>query len=113
MLPRAALMAGGIVLDALGGALYIGAGLGTGPRDALMTGLAWVTGLSLRPVRTGLELTVLGIGFILGARGGGDALLRLLIGPLVQSMLPWCVVELPHAHGRPRRVRTENPPSPG
>ena len=49
-------MVGGVVLCGLATALYIGAQLGRGPRDGLMTGLARRTGLSLRLVRTGLEV---------------------------------------------------------
>ena len=51
-------MLGGVVLCGLASALYIGAQLGRGPRDGLMTGLARRTGLSLRLVRTGLEVAV-------------------------------------------------------
>ena len=46
--------------------MYIGAQLGRGPRDGLMTGLLRRTGLSLRLVRTGLEVTVVLIGLVLG-----------------------------------------------
>ncbi len=92
---RIVLMVGGVVLNGLAGALYIGAQLGPGPRDGLMTGLARRTGLSIRLVRTGLELAVLGIGFLLGGVVGvGTVLYALAIGPLVQLMLPWVVVVL-------------------
>ncbi|GGM69381.1 hypothetical protein GCM10012275_44770 [Longimycelium tulufanense] len=59
---RIALLLGGIVLNGLAGATYIGARLGTGPRDGLMTGLCARTGLSVRLVRTTIELTVLATG---------------------------------------------------
>jgi uncharacterized membrane protein YczE len=59
---RATFLAVGIAGNAVATALYIGAGLGPGPRDGLMTGLAR-RGLSVRAVRTGLELTALAIGF--------------------------------------------------
>src|SRR5581483_6684668 len=65
-----ALMAGGIALVAAGGGLYLGARLGPGPRDGLMTGLHARTGRSLRLVRTCIELTVLTIGFALGGKVG-------------------------------------------
>ncbi|MBD2758715.1 hypothetical protein IEE94_04210 [Yimella sp. cx-573] len=86
----------GLVINALGGALYIGSQLGPGPRDGLMTGLHRRTGVSLRLVRTGIELTVLAIGWLLGGIVGvGTLLYALLIGPLVQAFLPRCIVELP------------------
>ena len=90
---RVALMLGGIVLNALATALYIGSQFGRGPRDGLMTGLARRTGWSLRLVRTGLEVTVVVIGLLLGgALGVGTVLYALSIGPLAQHMLPWCTV---------------------
>ena len=60
---RVSLMLGGVVLNGLATALYIGAQLGRGPRDGLMTGLARRTGWSLAVVRTGLEVAVVLIGF--------------------------------------------------
>jgi uncharacterized membrane protein YczE len=93
---RGILMVGGVVLNGLAGALYIGAQLGPGPRDGLMTGLARRTGWSLRLVRTGLEVTVLAVGFALGGIVGlGTVLYALAIGPLLQMFLPWVVVRLP------------------
>ena len=98
---RIALMVAGIVLNGLATALYIGAQLGRGPRDGLMTGLARVTGGSLRLVRTGLEVAVVVVGLLLGgALGVGTVLYAVLIGPLAQAMLPACVVEV-SADGRP------------
>ena len=92
---RTLLLIGGITLNGLAGALYIGAQLGPGPRDGLMTGLARRTGLSLRLVRTSLELTVLVAGFLLGGQVGvGTVLYAVAIGPLVQLFLPWTVVAL-------------------
>ena len=92
---RVALMVGGIVLCGLATAMYIGAQLGRGPRDGLMTGLARRTGLSLRLVRTGLEVTVVVIGLLLGGTLGlGTVLYALAIGPLTQLMLPAWVVRL-------------------
>ena len=82
-------MVGGIVLCGLATALYIGAQLGRGPRDGLMTGLARRTGFSLRLVRTGLEVTVVLLGLLLGgALGLGTVLYALAIGPLTQALLP-------------------------
>lgn len=92
---RGALMVGGIVINGLAGALYIGAQLGPGPRDGLMTGVARRTGLSIRLVRTSLELTVLATGFLLGGQVGlGTLLYAVSIGPLVQFFLPFTVVAL-------------------
>lgn len=85
-----------IVANGFAGALYIGAGLGPGPRDGLMTGLARRTGWSLRLVRTGIEVTVLALGWALGGTVGvGTLLYAFGIGPLVQFFLP--MVSIPEA----------------
>lgn len=87
------LLLGGVVLNGLAGALYIGSQLGPGPRDGLMTGLARRTGGSLRLLRTGIEVTVLALGWVLGGTVGvGTVLYAVAIGPLVQLFMPWCVV---------------------
>ncbi len=92
---RVGLLVGGLALNGLATALYIGSQLGRGPRDGLMTGLARRTGLSLRLVRTALEVTVVVIGLLLGgALGLGTVVYALAIGPLAQLMLPWCTVEV-------------------
>jgi uncharacterized membrane protein YczE len=92
---RIALMLGGIALCALATALYIGAQFGRGPRDGLMTGLVRRTGLSLRLVRTGLEISVVLIGLLLGgALGLGTVLFALTIGPLTQLWLPYFTVDV-------------------
>jgi uncharacterized membrane protein YczE len=92
---RTGLLLGGIVLNALASALYIGAQLGPGPRDGLMTGLVRRTGWSVRLVRTSLELSVLAVGFLLGGTVGlGTALYALTIGPLIQLFMPHLVVPL-------------------
>ena len=98
MLMRIALTLGGIALCAFAGALYIGAQFGRGPRDGLMTGLVRRTGLSLRLVRTGLEVLVVLLGLAMGGvLGVGTVLFAVLIGPLTQQMLPWFTVDLPGA----------------
>jgi uncharacterized membrane protein YczE len=85
---RAGLLAAGILLNAVATALYVGAGLGPGPRDGLMTGLA-ARGHSIRLVRTGIELAVLAAGWLLGGVVGvGTVLYALSIGPLVGVLLP-------------------------
>lgn len=92
---RLALMAGGVVLNGLATAMYIGAQLGRGPRDGLMTGLSRRTGGSLRLIRTGLEVAVVVIGLLLGgALGPGTVAYALAIGPLTQRMLPTWIVEV-------------------
>jgi uncharacterized membrane protein YczE len=90
---RIALMVGGIVLNGVATAAYVGARLGPGPRDGLMTGLAARTGWSLRVVRTGIEVTVLAAGWLLGGTVGiGTVLYALAIGPLTQAFLPFLAV---------------------
>ena len=92
---RVALMLVGVVGNAFATALYIGAQLGRGPRDGLMTGLSRRTGRSLRLVRTLLEVTVVALGTLLGGTlGVGTVLYALTIGPLAQLMLPSFLVDL-------------------
>ncbi len=92
---RIGLLVAGVVLNGLATALYIGAQLGRGPRDGLMTGLARRTGGSLRLVRTALEVSVVVVGLLLGgALGIGTVVYALAIGPLTQWMLPACTVPL-------------------
>jgi uncharacterized membrane protein YczE len=82
---RIAMMVGAVVLNAFSTVLYVGAGLGPGPRDGLMTGLVVRTGLSVRLVRTSIEATVLTLGWLLGGTVGvGTVLYAFGIGPLVQ-----------------------------
>jgi uncharacterized membrane protein YczE len=84
-----AMLAGGVGLNGLAGAAYIGAGLGPGPRDGLMTGLVRRTGRSVRVVRTTIELTVLAAGAALGGTVGvGTVVYALAIGPIVHALLP-------------------------
>ncbi|HEY5821821.1 MAG TPA: hypothetical protein VIT20_07585 [Propionibacteriaceae bacterium] len=89
------LMVIAIVVNGLAGAAYIGSQFGPGPRDGLMTGLVRRTGGSLRLIRTGIEVTVLVIGFLLGGTVGvGTVLYAVSIGPLVQLFLPHVAVKL-------------------
>ncbi|MDA2894572.1 hypothetical protein PDG61_26930 [Mycolicibacterium sp. BiH015] len=82
---RIALMLGAVVLNAFSTVLYIGAGLGPGPRDGLMTGLVVRTGRSVRLVRTTIEVLVLTVGWLLGGTVGiGTVVYAFGIGPLVQ-----------------------------
>lgn len=74
----------GVVITGLGGAIYLIANLGPGPRDGLMTGLQSVTGLPIATVRTGLEISVVVIGWLLGGTVGlGTVLFAFGIGPSV------------------------------
>lgn len=92
---RIALMAGGVLLCGLATALYIGAQLGRGPRDGLMTGLHRRTGLSIRLVRTVLEVSVVVIGLMLGGvLGLGTVVFALAIGPIAQWLMPLFLVDL-------------------
>jgi uncharacterized membrane protein YczE len=85
---RALLLGAGILLNGLATGLYIGAGLGPGPRDGLMTGLA-ARGHSIRVVRTLIELSVLAVGWLLGgAVGVGTVLYAVSIGPLAHYLIP-------------------------
>jgi uncharacterized membrane protein YczE len=85
---RSALLVGGIALNGVATGCYIGAGLGPGPRDGLMTGMAR-RGFSLRLVRTTIELSVLAIGLVLGGSAGiGTVLYAVSIGPLAHVTIP-------------------------
>ena len=87
---RVVALGGGILLLGFGSGLYIGAGLGPGPRDGLITGIASRSGgrLSIRLVRTAIELSALALGWALGGTVGlGTLLFALSIGPLVQFFL--------------------------
>jgi len=86
---QAGMLAGAILLNGIASACYIGARLGPGARDGLMTGLARRTGWSVRTSRTGIEIVVLAAGWLLGGSVGvGTVLYALAIGPLVQLLLP-------------------------
>lgn len=86
---RVLLVIVGVLLNAVATASYIGVHLGPGPRDGLMTGLVRRTGKSVRLVRTSIEAAVVLVGWILGGTVGvGTVIYALLIGPLVQFLLP-------------------------
>jgi uncharacterized membrane protein YczE len=95
LVARVACLLCGVFLNGVATGAYIGAGLGPGPRDGLMTGLA-ARGHSIRVVRTGLEVTVLVTGWLLGGKVGiGTAVYALSIGPLAHVFIPL------FSHGRP------------
>lgn len=86
---RWGLLATGILANAVATGAYIGAGLGPGPRDGLMTGWVARTGANVRVTRTAIEAAVLALGWLLGGTvGAGTVLYALSIGPLVHVLLP-------------------------
>jgi uncharacterized membrane protein YczE len=85
---RVLVLVAGVVLNGVATGLYIGAGLGPGPRDGLMTGIA-ARGHSIRVVRTCIEGTVLVTGWLLGGNvGPGTVLYAVAIGPLAHVFIP-------------------------
>ncbi len=90
---RITFLLAGIVINGFATAAYIGALLGPGPRDGLMTGLVRRTGGSVRLVRTGIEVVVVIVGWLLGGNLGlGTVAFALLIGPVVHVALPLLTV---------------------
>jgi len=88
VLVRVLVLAGGVVLNGVATGLYIGAGLGPGPRDGLMTGIA-ARGYSTRVVRTGIEAAALAAGWLLGGTVGiGTVVYAICIGPLAHIFIP-------------------------
>jgi uncharacterized membrane protein YczE len=86
---RLVFMALGPIGFGIGSGFYIGAGLGPGPRDGLMTGIA-ARGHSVHVVRTGIELCALALGWLLGGTVGlGTVVFAVTIGPIVHHTLPW------------------------
>jgi uncharacterized membrane protein YczE len=86
---QALVFAGGLILLAIATGMYIGAGMGPGPRDGLMTGIHAHWGWKIWIVRTSIEVTVLAIGWLLGGNVGiGTVAFALLIGPMVNVTLP-------------------------
>lgn len=97
---RIALLVAGVVGNAIATGLYIGAGLGAGPRDGLSTGIA-ARGHSMRVVRTGVEATVLVAGFALGGTvGAGTVLYALGMGPMTHRTIPAFALSSPTARDR-------------
>jgi uncharacterized membrane protein YczE len=88
LIPRLAYVVGAVVVIAVGSGLYIGAGLGTGPRDGIMIGIA-AHGHSVGVVRTVLEAAALAVGLALGGHVGiGTLAFTLGIGPLLHVLIP-------------------------
>ena len=104
---QALVFAGGLILLAIATGLYIGARLGPGPRDGLMTGLVRRTGWRIWIVRTGIEVVVLTIGWLLGGQVGiGTLAFALLIGPMVNITLPLLTVPGGAAKAAPASTET-------
>jgi len=90
---KALMLAAGIITTAVATGCYLGAAMGPGPRDGLMTGVVDRTGWSVRIVRTAIELTVLTVGWLLGGKVGlGTVVYALAIGPMIQVFLPLFVI---------------------
>jgi uncharacterized membrane protein YczE len=111
MVERIGMLAAGIVLCGVATGMYIGAHFGPGPRDGLMTGLARTTHRSIRLVRTGIEVTVLIVGWILGGSVGvGTVAFAASIGPLAQIFLP--IFDIKVAPKPSRAIRLRRQPAP-
>ncbi len=88
LVPQLAMMLAGVVVIGIGSGLYLGAHLGPGPRDGLMTGMHGRFGWSVRRARTAVEVTVLIAGVLLGGTVGiGTVVFAFGIGPVVQTAL--------------------------
>jgi uncharacterized membrane protein YczE len=106
---RLSFLVAGVLVCAVATGLYVGARLGPGPRDGLMTGLA-ARGYSIRLVRTGIEVSVVLIGFLLGGTLGiGTIIYALTIGPLVHITLPLLAVRVPHPVPATEPARSDSP----
>ncbi|MFC7373688.1 MULTISPECIES: YitT family protein [unclassified Brachybacterium] len=103
-LPIAVLMmVAGVVINGVSGAVYIGAQLGPGPRDGVMTGLGRRLRRPVGPVRIALEASVLAAGWALGGPVGvGTLAYAIGLGPVIQLVLPRVIMP----------VRTAGPASP-
>jgi len=85
---RWVLLLGGVLLVGIGSGFYIGVGLGPGPRDGLMTGLAR-RGIHIGAARAAIEISVLILGWFLGGTVGfGTVIFAFGMGPLVALFLP-------------------------
>jgi uncharacterized membrane protein YczE len=111
---RILLFAGGLLLLGVASGLYIGGNFGPGPRDGLMTGIHRVTGWPIWVGRTGVEVVVLGIGWLLGGNVGiGTVLFAVLIGPICGYTIP--LFRIAPSTGRPAAgeaaLEGDTPPS--
>jgi uncharacterized membrane protein YczE len=110
---RIVLFAAGLLVLAIATGLYIGANFGPGPRDGLMTGLHRRTGQKIWVVRTGIELVVLVIGWILGGNVGvGTVLFAVLVGPLCNWTMPLFAIPRTANRGGPAEQLLEGTATP-
>jgi uncharacterized membrane protein YczE len=95
---RVTFLVTGILLNGVATGLYLGARLGAGPRDGLMTGLVErFPRLSIRLVRTAIEVSVLAVGWLLGGTVGvGTVAYALGIGPLAHLFIPLFTIAAPN-----------------
>ena len=111
-----AMMAAGVVVNGISGAVYIGAQLGAGARDGLMTGLGRVLTRPVGPVRILLEVIVLVTGWALGGPlGVGTVVYAIGLGPIIQLTLPRVTMSVRSVRGRPHLEPAAGPspqPSP-
>ena len=104
---RWVLMLGGTIVIAFGSGLYIGAGLGPGPRDGLMTGIAR-RGINVALARGGIEVAVLVLGWLMGGTvGAGTIVFAFGVGPLVAMFLPMFSLEPLYDYGDPHPGKYE------
>jgi uncharacterized membrane protein YczE len=109
---RLVVMVCAVVLNGIATGAYIGAGLGPGPRDGLMTGLA-ARGRSIRVVRTGIEVTVLLAGWLLGGTVGlGTVVYALGIGPIAHVTIPLLAIKVSASEPTIRRKSQLSPAPP-
>jgi len=96
-----AMLLGGVFLIGISSGMYIGANLGPGPRDGLMTGISKY-GPSIRLTRFVLEAVVLAAGWLLGGTFGvGTVIFAVTIGPIVHFYLPRWTIRADPAHDDP------------
>ena len=78
-----------ILLIGIGTSIYVGAGISTGPRDGVMVGLE-EKGIKIGVARTIIEVFALSSGWLMGGTVGyASPFMALLIGPIVQIVLPY------------------------
>ncbi len=88
LLPQIFLALLSVFTTGLGGAIYLSANLGSGPRDGLMTGLQALSGRSLSLMRSALEVMLVLAGFALGGTLGLETLFFTFgIGPAIAFCL--------------------------
>lgn len=75
----------GMILMGIGMVLYIGTGLGSGPRDGMMIALQKRTGKSIKSIRAAMELVALIVGYLLGGTAGiGTVITAVGLGYFIQ-----------------------------